>query len=217
MSHRIDHMLPKPNYPIGADAHIDIYVQAVGPLGNPRGEHGFGMLIRQRGGVELAEFGYRSRNPTTTVSRGYLGALLSALVWRERHAPLNAVTAKTKLEYIYRHFNQNAEQWAATGKRSGKKPVENLELVRSAFSIWTEQDPAMVLMRVPDSETELAERVRNIAVSMRDHGGMEPLHKPGDPYEFEVIEEDMEDLINHAVNRDYRHEARRAELGQAPF
>jgi hypothetical protein len=213
MAHPIDHMLPEPKFPIGSDEHIDIFVQAVGRKGQPRGEHGFGMVIKKSGGDELGRFGYRSRNPETTSIRGYLGALLSALVWRDRHASANPVVIKTNLKYIYGDFRNYSEKWMKTGLTASKKPIENSVLVKAAYGHWKAQSPIVDLMGVSKNDLVTCTIAKDIAIAMRDHGGMEPLHKPGDPYEFEVIEEDIDDLINYAVDRDNRQEEREAAQG----
>ena len=208
-AHRIDRMLPAPSSPIMPGDHIDIFAQAVGAKDSPRGTHGFGMIIRVRDGLELGTFGYRSNNPETTANRGYFGSLISALAWRQLHAPTNPVSIKTTLDYIYLHFRNGAESWIKTGKNASKKTPENMDLVESAFHIWKAHEPIAELMRVPDYEMKMAKRAKDIATSMRDHGGMSPAIKPGEPEEFYRVEDDMDDLISHAVDRDFRHEQRR--------
>jgi hypothetical protein len=202
MTHVIDSMLPAPRHPISPGDHIDIFTQAVGPQGSGRGVHGFGMIIQTRRGLELGTFGYRSASPGTTANRGYFGSLISALAWRQVHAPDNPMTVKTTLEYIYSHFRNGAEAWVRTGKNASKKPIMNPDLVRAAFDLWKGQEPEAELARPIGSEESIAERAKAIATSMRDHGGMSRIIKPGEPEEFDAVEEDIDELINRAINRD---------------
>lgn len=202
---------------------IIIYVagSAKGKTQSAPNAHGFGVVItldrrRARSG------GHASNAPTTTFQRGYLGAAITALEWVRDNAPAHNVTIKTNATYVWQSASEWLPGWIAAGRLDDghKKQVLNADLWRVLWGLITE-------MKLPanawgDLEGKSDERIYSAALAIGRHHVLALRDTPHNPKpmpatpgtfaEFEFDEEvNIDDLIDRAIDRDNRHEARNSE------
>jgi hypothetical protein len=209
--HAIDDAMPGPRHHVALGWPVAAFIHAVGPRDKSgRGQHGFGVVVTGANGLGLCEFGYKSNSANTTGNRGQLGALLSAIVWREKFAPQSPLTVNTRLQYIYEHFAMRGKDWVRSGKKADGKEPENFDLLRRLFVRWQSDDAPAVIKRVAAEELPNIMRAEQIAKSMRDHGTPEFRRASDELDDFFVAHEDINELIARALYKDNRDEERKS-------
>ncbi len=162
---------PTRNVPIASDsAKFDVQIYCDGACEPNPGNAGSGMAV-YRGGI-VQELWFGLHNPNGTNNTAELNALHQALLYAEREIDRGArVQVLSDSKYSINCISLWAPGWEKKGWKKAGGEIKNLEIIKTAYALYTSLVPQLVLTHVSahigTEGNELADRMAMHAVLTR--------------------------------------------------